>query len=95
MSELSFIPGYYEWHLCNGDELLHTWGDFLEDLNCDENGKSTEEDCCDMADFLMFGWKEEVEDNNDLETLNLLDDSNFFIAATETIANELIRRYGK
>ena len=90
MSDLSFVPGYYEWHLMQGNNILHTWGDFLEDLSCDDEGKASEEDCCDMADWLMFGWRQESEDNKDIPFIA----DNLFVEATNVIADELYRRYG-
>ncbi len=90
MAKLEFVPAYYEWHLMLNGNILHTWGDFLEDLKCDEYGKSSEEQCCNMADNLMFGWRMESEDNKDIPFI----EDDLFVSATETIANEIYRRYG-
>lgn len=83
LKRLEFKPGYYEWNLWCEDELLYAWDDFLDDLS----DNVTEEEACDEADLLMYQLR------NDYKEQGKEMSEDFFVAASELIANEIYRRY--
>ena len=89
MSNLRFVPGYYEWNIWGGvsdKEPLFTFGDLSEDLA----GITNQEELIALCQHLIEVWKEDWEENN-----KPFDFSNEEISAlVENMADVLNSHYG-
>lgn len=103
---VTFEPRYYYWDLMVDGEFIYAVDDFIDELPEEVN----EEVACDMADLFVYSLRkayeeEEWRSEDDFRIVGLNYDylkekfdqdglEKLYVAASQVIADEILRRYG-
>lgn len=80
MRKIEFRAGYYEWLVIVDGDTVHAFGDFGDRI--EENDK--EEVVC-LVDDLLWAWKKDCIENEQVFPLTIEEESELFCIMTETI----------